>query len=77
MSLDDHILKMMTCHHDVHCQNEKHCFEVAQYAHACRSKERLQQSLNQANQSLDLEEVIEYFVPPLHWEAHLPPRWVK
>jgi hypothetical protein len=77
MTLDDFILKMMTCATDIHCPKEEACFRVAHYANECRAKERLQQTLNQVNQSLDLEEEIECFAPPLHWEAHLPPRWVK
>jgi len=75
MTLDDFISKMLTCTTDIKCQKEEWCFYVAQYAQECRSKERLQQALNRVNQSLDLEEEIEYFAPPLHWESHLPPRW--
>jgi hypothetical protein len=75
MTLDDYISKMMTCATDLNCPKEEWCFHVAQYAHECRSKERLQQALNRVNQSLNLEEEIEYFTPPLNWEAHLPPRW--
>jgi hypothetical protein len=71
MTLDDRISKMLTCHHDVHCQNEEHCFEVAQYAHACRGLERLKMATARVQQ-VEIEEDMEYFSPPLHWESHLP-----
>jgi hypothetical protein len=73
--IDNSISKMMTCTADINCKKEEWCFHVAQYAHECRSKELLQQALNRVNQSLNLEEEIEYFTPPIHWESHLPPRW--
>jgi hypothetical protein len=75
MTIDDYISKMMTCATEPKCQKEAWCFQVAQYAHECRSKERLQQALNRVNQSSDLEEEIPYFMQPPNWESHLPPRW--
>jgi hypothetical protein len=75
MTLDDHISRMMTCATDLSCPKEEACFHVAHYAHECRSKERLQHALHRVQQIPDLEEELHYFTPPLHWEAHLPPRW--